>query len=155
MDRRTLLRSMSATRGAALVAGCTPPGIASRPMIFTADAAGDAAGSGADALRSPTGPRSRYDIVVDRTPVTVGRVTRRALTFDGIVPGPLVHLREGDDVTLNVTNRLRESTSIHWHGLLVPFEMDGVPGVNFPGIAPGGVPGGCGPMPCRPRVEGR
>jgi CopA family copper-resistance protein len=55
------------------------------------------------------------------------------------VPGPLVHLREGDDVVLNVTNELwdTEHSSIHWHGLLVPFAMDGVPGVNFAGIKPG------------------
>ncbi|WP_299822522.1 multicopper oxidase domain-containing protein [uncultured Jannaschia sp.] len=133
MDRRTLLGSLSAMGATGLLAGCTPPSVASRPMMFTADAA-----SGADgALRSPTGPQSRYDITVGRTRTTVGRVTRNALTFNGTVPGPLVHLREDDDVTLNVTNRLNESTSIHWHGLLVPFEMDGVPGVNFPGIPPG------------------
>ncbi len=59
------------------------------------------------------------------------------MTFNGTVPGPIVHMREGDDVTLNITNALDEDSSIHWHGLLVPFEMDGVPGVNFPGIGAG------------------
>lgn len=90
-----------------------------------------------DLVAGRSRPRSRWDITVGRRSVTVGGVSRDALTFNGTVPGPLVHLREGDDVTLNVTNTLDESTSIHWHGLLVPFEMDGVPGVNFPGIAPG------------------
>jgi CopA family copper-resistance protein len=55
---------------------------------------------------------------------------------NGSVPGPLIRLREGQIVKFNVTNYLREDTSIHWHGLLVPFQMDGVPGVSFPGIKP-------------------
>ena len=82
-------------------------------------------------------PRSEYDIVIGRTAITIGGVERDAMTFNGTVPGPLIHLREGDDVTLRVTNTLDEPTSIHWHGFLVPFEYDGVPGVSFPGIAPG------------------
>jgi CopA family copper-resistance protein len=53
------------------------------------------------------------------------------------VPGPLLRLKEGQRVRIAVTNTLDEDTSIHWHGLLVPPEMDGVPGVSFPGIAPG------------------
>ncbi|MBI1402789.1 MAG: copper resistance system multicopper oxidase [Porphyrobacter sp.] len=59
------------------------------------------------------------------------------IAVNGSVPGPLVRLREGDTVRLNVTNNLAEDTSIHWHGLLVPFHMDGVPGISFPGIGPG------------------
>lgn len=64
---------------------------------------------------------------------------RRGLgvAVNGTVPGPLLRLKEGDEVTLRVTNRLHEDTSIHWHGLLVPFQFDGVPGVSFPGIKPG------------------
>lgn len=65
-----------------------------------------------------------------------GRPTH-VTTINGTVPGPLLRLREGDRVRLSVTNELRETTSIHWHGLLVPFQMDGVPGVAFPGIPPG------------------
>lgn len=59
------------------------------------------------------------------------------VAVNGTVPGPLIRLREGQNVRLNVTNRLGEDTSIHWHGLLVPFQFDGVPGVSFPGIRPG------------------
>ena len=55
---------------------------------------------------------------------------------NGTVPGPLIRLREGQNVRFNVANHLREDTSIHWHGLLVPFQMDGVPGISFPGIKP-------------------
>ena len=76
------------------------------------------------------------------------RVAHRMLRIDGrdmhaiglndMVPGPLLRLREGQDVRLTVINDLPdEDTSIHWHGLLVPFQMDGVPGVSFPGIRPG------------------
>jgi FtsP/CotA-like multicopper oxidase with cupredoxin domain len=55
---------------------------------------------------------------------------------NGTLPAPLIRLREGQDLTIHVTNHLDEDTSIHWHGLLLPFEMDGVPGVSFPGIKP-------------------
>ena len=59
------------------------------------------------------------------------------VAVNGTVPGPLVRLREGQNVRLNVTNQLKVDTSIHWHGLLLPFQFDGVPGISFPGIAPG------------------
>ena len=58
------------------------------------------------------------------------------IAVNGSVPGPLIRLREGQNVRLNVTNHLDEDTSIHWHGLLVPFQYDGVPGISFPGIKP-------------------
>ncbi|MGX7894250.1 copper resistance system multicopper oxidase [Tsuneonella sp. HG222] len=64
-----------------------------------------------------------------------GKVTR-AVGINGTVPGPLIRLKEGQRVRLRVQNTLDEDSSIHWHGLLVPFEMDGVPGVSFPGIMP-------------------
>ena len=62
---------------------------------------------------------------------------RHAVGINGTVPGPLIRLKEGQRVRLSVSNKLDEDTSIHWHGLLVPFEMDGVPGVSFPGIPAG------------------
>lgn len=54
------------------------------------------------------------------------------IAVNGSVPGPLIRLKEGEPVKLNVTNSLDEDSSIHWHGLLVPFQYDGVPGVRFP-----------------------
>ena len=63
--------------------------------------------------------------------------TGTAITINGTIPGPVIRLKEGQQATLRVTNRLEEITSIHWHGLLVPPEMDGVPGVSFDGIKPG------------------
>jgi CopA family copper-resistance protein len=56
---------------------------------------------------------------------------------NGSLPAPLIRLREGQTARLSVTNTLDEDTSIHWHGVLLPFHMDGVPGVSFPGIRPG------------------
>lgn len=77
--------------------------------------------------------------------LTIGRIELpvdgrpgHAIAINGTVPGPLIRLREGQTVRISVTNTLDEETSIHWHGLLVPFQMDGVPGVSFPGIPPGG-----------------
>lgn len=77
------------------------------------------------------------DLTIGETPFGVDGRTGTAVTVNGTIPGPVVRLREGQNVTLRVTNRLEEPTSIHWHGLLVPPEMDGVPGVAFGGIKPG------------------
>ena len=63
--------------------------------------------------------------------------TASAITINGTIPGPVIRLKEGQQATLRVTNRLEERSSIHWHGLLVPPAMDGVPGVSFAGIEPG------------------
>ncbi len=68
---------------------------------------------------------------------STGGRSGHAFAVNGTVPGPLVRLREGQDVRLHVTNNLAEDSSIHWHGLLLPFQFDGVPGVSFPGIKPG------------------
>jgi CopA family copper-resistance protein len=68
---------------------------------------------------------------------TTGSRSGHAVAVNGTVPGPLVRLREGQTARLHVTNNLNEDTSIHWHGLLLPFQFDGVPGVSFPGIKPG------------------
>ncbi len=61
----------------------------------------------------------------------------RAVTINGHLPAPLLRWREGEDVTLHLLNGLDEDTSIHWHGILLPPEMDGVPGLSFPGVKPG------------------
>jgi CopA family copper-resistance protein len=63
--------------------------------------------------------------------------TAPALAFNGTIPGPVIRLKEGQQAMLRVTNRLQERSSIHWHGLLLPPNMDGVPGVSFAGIEPG------------------
>jgi CopA family copper-resistance protein len=74
--------------------------------------------------------------IARQTMIVDGR-TMRAIGINGTVPGPLIRLREGQAARLHVFNDLDEESSIHWHGLLVPSDMDGVPGLSFPGIAPG------------------
>lgn len=68
--------------------------------------------------------------------MTIDGRQSHAIGINGTVPAPLVRLREGQNARLSVTNELDEDTSIHWHGLILPFQMDGVPGVSFPGIRP-------------------
>lgn len=80
---------------------------------------------------------TEFHLEIGETPVNFTGAARIATTVNGQVPAPLLRWREGDTVTLHVTNRLREQTSIHWHGILLPTEMDGVPGLSFPGIDPG------------------
>lgn len=87
--------------------------------------------------RLPSLGGDTIDLTIAETPFRVGNRTATAMTINGTVPGPVIRLREGQDVTINVTNRLAETSSIHWHGVLVPPEMDGVPGVSFGGIKPG------------------
>ena len=80
---------------------------------------------------------TEFDLVIAETPVNFTGRPRMATTINGSIPGPVLRWREGDTVTLRVTNRLAEETSIHWHGILLPFDMDGVPGISFKGIPPG------------------
>lgn len=77
------------------------------------------------------------ELVIGERSFVLNGKTGNAMTINGTVPGPLLRLREGQEVTLRVTNRLPEITSIHWHGILLPPHMDGVPGVSFGGIEPG------------------
>ncbi len=80
---------------------------------------------------------TRFDLSVGHAPVNYTGRRRLAVTVNGSVPGPLLRWKQGSTVTLHVSNRLDVPTSIHWHGILLPFDMDGVPGLSFPGIAPG------------------
>jgi len=79
-----------------------------------------------------------FELYIGQTAVNITGRSRTALTINDSLPGPLLRWREGDTVTLRVRNRLAEPTSIHWHGILLPANMDGVPGLSFAGIAPGG-----------------
>ena len=88
--------------------------------------------------KQKTGPRaSVFELGIGEQKIGIGDRQGTAFLINGSLPGPLLRFREGEDVTIRVTNKLKEPTSIHWHGLLVPPEMDGVPGVSFPGIWPG------------------
>ena len=84
----------------------------------------------------PTVSGAEIALSIGRVAVRVDGKVSREIGINGTVPGPLIRLKEGQNVRLKVTNTLDEDSSIHWHGLLVPFAMDGVPGVSFPGIKP-------------------
>lgn len=91
----------------------------------------------------PTVSGTDIALTIGQVAVRVDGKTGRGVGINGTVPGPLVRLKQGENVRLRVTNALPRGrggdpqSSIHWHGLLVPFAMDGVPGVSFPGIAAG------------------
>ncbi|OGN43923.1 MAG: copper-binding protein [Caulobacterales bacterium RIFCSPHIGHO2_01_FULL_70_19] len=121
-DRRALL-------GGAAAGG----GLWALQALLPAWAQTDSAGLRAD-LPTLTGPD--IGLTIGRTPFTVNGRTGQAVTINGTLPAPVLRLREGQTVRLSVTNTLDEDTSIHWHGILLPFQMDGVPGISFPGIRP-------------------
>ncbi len=78
-----------------------------------------------------------YDLTVDRVTIDTGDFSRSGIGYNGESPGPVLRFKEGEEVTINVTNNLSDWTSIHWHGLILPYTQDGVPRVSFPGIPPG------------------
>ncbi|WP_062817352.1 copper resistance system multicopper oxidase [Alcanivorax sp. NBRC 102024] len=78
-----------------------------------------------------------YDLTVDRVEIDTGDFVKEGIGYNGASPGPVMRFKEGENVKINVTNNLDEMTSIHWHGLILPFDQDGVPGISFPGIKPG------------------
>ena len=80
---------------------------------------------------------TEFDLVVANTPVNFTGNPGMATAINGSIPAPTLLWREGETVTLRVTNKLPVSTSIHWHGIILPYQMDGVPGISFAGIAPG------------------
>ncbi len=78
-----------------------------------------------------------FKLAIGPQPVNFTGKNRIATAVNGSVPGPILRWKEGDKITLDVTNNLTESSSIHWHGIILPTEMDGVPDISFNGIAPG------------------
>ncbi|WP_024299343.1 copper resistance system multicopper oxidase [Methylomicrobium lacus] len=78
-----------------------------------------------------------YTLTVAEKSVNLIGTKQTAIVANDSLPAPTLHWREGEEVTLHVINRLQEQTSIHWHGIVLPYQMDGVPGVSFSGIEPG------------------
>lgn len=118
---RRLLQGLSAAAGLSL-AGWPGPTLA----LPAGKASGPEELSGTD-----------FDLEISAVPVNFTGRRRFATAVNGRVPGPLLRVREGDAVTVRVRNSLGEMTAIHWHGIILPPEMDGVPGISFGGIAPG------------------
>ena len=123
ITRRQLLRSTASAAALLALQGLRPAWARSPQGL-------PSAGAASAGLRE-------FDLTIGETPIQVDGRQGLAVTVNGSMPAPLLRFREGDTVTLRVHNTLDESTSIHWHGILLPFEMDGVPGVTFPGIPPG------------------
>ena len=121
-SRRPFIKGAGILTGLAALEGIRPSwaGQANSPATVVAPLCGDV-----------------IDLTIAELPLRVGNRTGVATAINGTVPGPLIRLREGQNVTIKITNRLKVPTSIHWHGVLVPPEMDGVPGVSFAGIKPG------------------
>lgn len=93
-------------------------------------------GAGLLALAADAGAGT-YELVIDEGRVALSDGSRPALTINGQSPAPELRFKEGEEVQIRVTNRLDRDTSLHWHGLIVPYDQDGVPGISFPGIKPG------------------
>ena len=126
LDRRAFLRFGGA---AGLLAGLDTlvPGYARFGL-------GNLRNSSPQILDGSLGP---IDLTIAETPVRIGDRMGTATTINGTLPGPVLRFREGDEAVIRVTNALEEDTSVHWHGILVPSGMDGVPEVSYPGISPG------------------
>ncbi len=122
IDRRRLIRAASLAGAGAALAGALPAWAQSASAGLSRQ------------LETSTGPD--VALRVGRSHWMIDGRSAHATTINGAVPGPLIRLREGQNVRLSVANELDEDTSIHWHGLILPFQMDGVPGVSFPGIRP-------------------
>ena len=80
---------------------------------------------------------NEFDLEIGEQEVNITGIKATATLVNGLLPGPVLRIKEGDEVTIHVTNNLTEMCSIHWHGIILDAEMDGVPGISFPGIAPG------------------
>ena len=123
LHRRSLLRASAGLLGAGLASQLLPAWAQAVTTGMTPN--------------MPTLSGEEIKLVVGHSSFRVNGRTDHAITVNGTLPAPLLRLREGQDLRIAVTNNLQEDTSIHWHGILLPFHQDGVPGVSFPGIAPG------------------
>ncbi|WP_449393248.1 copper resistance system multicopper oxidase [Eoetvoesiella caeni] len=103
------------------------------PFARAAGMRSDGTSTGSAAVLSGT----EFNLEIGESPVNFTGSPRMATTVNGSLPAPTLRWREGDTITIHVKNRLNETTSIHWHGIILPFQMDGVPGISFTGIPPG------------------
>lgn len=108
-------------------------GLINSPNVWASDRSANLAAANYPHVLSGTD----FALDIGEAPVNYTGRARTAMTVNGGIPGPVLRWKEGTTVTLRVTNHLSTSTSIHWHGILLPFEMDGVPGISYRGIAPG------------------
>ncbi|WP_373491369.1 copper resistance system multicopper oxidase [Parasphingorhabdus sp.] len=121
-SRRTMIGSLAALSG-----------LAALPMpAWAMGKMGGPVRKGMDELSG-----AKIDLHIATGRFTTGGRSGHAIAVNGTVPGPLIRMKEGEPTLLSVHNMLDEDSSVHWHGLLLPFQFDGVPGISFPGIKPG------------------
>lgn len=82
-------------------------------------------------------PVKEYNLTIEQNEMTLGGISAKAMTINGSIPGPVLEFNEGDLAVINVTNKMDEETSVHWHGLILPNIFDGVPYLTTPPIKPG------------------
>jgi FtsP/CotA-like multicopper oxidase with cupredoxin domain len=115
-------------------------GLAAGGVLLSAAAFSSRALAASGALTTGTAPElsgTEFQLIIENAPVNYTGNAATATAINGSIPAPTLRWREGDTVTIRVINRLQESTSIHWHGIILPFDMDGVPGISFDGIPAG------------------
>ena len=114
-------------------------GLAVAPLLAAWPIAGTTARAGLPATgNAPELRGTKFALDIGVQPVNFTGRIRPAITINNSLPAPVLRWREGDTVTLRVANRLPDAmASIHWHGILLPANLDGVPGMSFDGIAPG------------------
>ena len=94
-------------------------------------------GTNGDDRKEEGRPVKEYNLTLEQKEMTLGGVTANAMTINGQIPGPVLEFTEGDLAIINVTNKMDEETSVHWHGLILPNFYDGVPYLTTPPIEPG------------------
>ena len=114
--RRQFVKGLTAS---ALLAGLAPSSLLAAPA------------------NSTTLTGNTFDLTLSEIPVNITGKRRMATSINGSLPGPTLRMKEGEDITIRVTNKMSVTSSIHWHGLILPANMDGVPGLSFAGIKPG------------------
>jgi len=129
MNRRQFVRGLALTSVAAAVAANIPSAFASNEFISQ--------GSAEFNPKQPILTGTEFDLIISETTVNITGTQTKATLVNGSLPAPTLVWREGDEITLRVTNKLTEDSSIHWHGIILPTNMDGVPGLSYDGIKPG------------------
>lgn len=105
-------------------------------FLFTSNVCAQVGTNGEDRIEERR-PVKEYNLTLEQKVMTLGGVTAKAMTINGSIPGPTLEFNEGDLALINVTNKMDEETSVHWHGLILPNYYDGVPYLNTPPIEPG------------------
>jgi CopA family copper-resistance protein len=119
------------------------PALSRRHFLASAGAGMFVLGAPRNFVRAQNQPQpvlsgTEFDLQIGEIQVNFTGKPRVGTVINGQIPAPLLRWREGDTITLRVSNKLSVPGSIHWHGMIVPADMDGVPGLSFDGIPSGG-----------------